>query len=557
MKTRTLRVISLCLSIVTVCSLWLSTYVFATNAATLAQVAQSQPQNTSGAKYQEWFYGKKNNVAWCAIFVAWCANQAGVPTNVIPQNANCGGMYNGVVQGGGSRVTTPQAGDLVFYYDKNANRYAHVGIMVNSTESVQGNVASVVYHLKKVTDYNLGYKSKAKKKNYDVVYLRPNYGSSGNPGTTITIKPVSVKVTTTTADSITETSAIVRGSFSVSGGKATECGMYIGTSTSNMKKLGSDSVNTSGTTFYYSTSKYGMLLARGTTYYYQAYAVVNGETIKANNIESFTTIGGCTEHVKGQYLWPEDSHPHYQYYTCANCGETFTDGTTATMDWCEECNGPHRHTKGAYLYPGDAHPHYQYYTCSTCGETFADGTAPLDSCEECNPSKVKLSVKGSSGIKQTTARVDASCSYTGTRPTTVGLYLGTSTSSMGTWDSDNINHNKNPFDIWYNLSSLSAGTTYYYQFYAVVNGKTITSDVNSFTTQPAENTRTGTVTGTSGQYLAINDKPAASPAHSTQIGRIPPGGTVTVYTDKTSGNWYWVEYGGVYGWVYGKYISLS
>lgn len=166
-------------------------------------------------------------------------------------------------------------------------------------------------------------------------------------------------------------------------------------------------------------------------------------------------------------------------------------------------------------------------------------------------------------LSQNSARVNASCSYSnGDRPNAVGLYLGTSSSAMSFYKSDEgINHNKNPFDIWYNLSGLSAGTTYYYQFYATVGNKTVWSSVNSFTTTAApvqvSNTRSAVVVNTNGQYLAINNAPAASPKYSQQIGRIPPGGTVTVYPDKTSGNWYYVEYNGVSGYAYNKYLALQ
>lgn len=36
-------------------------------------------------KYGKW-YGA-NNVDWCAIFISWCANQAGIPTSIIKKNA--------------------------------------------------------------------------------------------------------------------------------------------------------------------------------------------------------------------------------------------------------------------------------------------------------------------------------------------------------------------------------------------------------------------------------------------------------------------------------------
>lgn len=54
--------------------------------------------------------------------------------------------------------------------------------------------------------------------------------------------------------------------------------------------------------------------------------------------------------------------------------------------------------------------------------------------------------------------------------------------------SDKINHNKNPFDMWYDLNSevgqyLSAGRTYYYQCYAIRNGKEVRCSISSFTTE--------------------------------------------------------------------------
>lgn len=66
-------------------------------------------------------------------------------------------------------------------------------------------------------------------------------------------------------------------------------------------------------------------------------------------------------------------------------------------------------------------------------------------------------------------------------------------------------------------------------------------------------TRIGTVGGSNGA-LAIRNGAGTS---YTQIGRIPEGATCTVYTDKTSGNWYYVEYNGVKGYAYKTYIKLN
>lgn len=66
------------------------------------------------------------------------------------------------------------------------------------------------------------------------------------------------------------------------------------------------------------------------------------------------------------------------------------------------------------------------------------------------------------------------------------------------------------------------------------------------------NTRTGVIHGTDGN-LAINSIPKAG----NQVGLIPEGASCTVYPDKTSGNWYWVEYNGVSGYSYKAYIALQ
>lgn len=68
----------------------------------------------------------------------------------------------------------------------------------------------------------------------------------------------------------------------------------------------------------------------------------------------------------------------------------------------------------------------------------------------------------------------------------------------------------------------------------------------------SSNTRTGVIRGTDGS-LVINSRPSAG----YDIGYIPEGASCTVYPDKQSGNWYWVSYGGVSGYSYGKYIIIN
>lgn len=223
------------------------------------------------------------------------------------------------------------------------------------------------------------------------------------------------------------------------------------------------------------------------------------------------------------------------------------------------------HTKGTYLWPEQAHPHYKYWTCSVCGVTFTDGsTEKVSSCSTCYPPvsvTATVTTTNVDGISETAATVRGSATASGGKITEVGMYFGTSSSNLTKLGSDSGSWNSMTF--YYNTTkfgrTLSPGTTYYYKAYAIAGGKTFWGGVKSFTTTAStvNTTKTGWVTGTNGQALAINDKAAASPTYSNQIGRIPEGASCTVYTNKTSGNWYYVSYGGVSGYAYNKYITFS
>lgn len=83
--------------------------------------------------------------AWCADFVSDCAKLAGI-SNKIPFNSSCYYMYHAVLNAGGKVVSTPQKGDLVFYYCTSCSAvpWVHVGIMINSTQSIEGNYGGAV-----------------------------------------------------------------------------------------------------------------------------------------------------------------------------------------------------------------------------------------------------------------------------------------------------------------------------------------------------------------------------------------------------------------------------
>lgn len=80
--------------------------------------------NNNDTKYGDW-YGMSNQ-PWCAMFVSWCADQAGISTNIIKKNAKAHPTYFGLSAKSGSSYT-PRSGDLFFC--KRNGSYAHAGIV--------------------------------------------------------------------------------------------------------------------------------------------------------------------------------------------------------------------------------------------------------------------------------------------------------------------------------------------------------------------------------------------------------------------------------------------
>lgn len=123
-------------------------------------------------KYGQW-YGM-NYVPWCAIFVSWCADQAGISTSIIPRHSSCdsgvewfkakGEWHDSEYYGGNY---TPKPGDIVYFGTRSSKYFdsTHVGIIYKVTDTsvfdIEGNsgasVASVSY--KRNSAYVLGYAS--------------------------------------------------------------------------------------------------------------------------------------------------------------------------------------------------------------------------------------------------------------------------------------------------------------------------------------------------------------------------------------------------------------
>ncbi len=105
---------------------------------------KEQPANSNLTEYGRW-YGLNGN-PWCAMFVSWCADQAGC-LDKTGKFAYCPSWVNWAKDQGLwlDREEKPQPGDIVFY--ANAAEACHVGIVEtrNGSESItaiEGNTSA-------------------------------------------------------------------------------------------------------------------------------------------------------------------------------------------------------------------------------------------------------------------------------------------------------------------------------------------------------------------------------------------------------------------------------
>ena len=122
-------------------------------------------------KYGTW-YGLPNK-PWCAMFVSWCANKAGIDTSVIPKHASCdkGVTWFKNKSKFKTRVSgyTPKAGDIIYF--GSASDATHVGIVEKVSNkrvhTIEGNTSDCVarrdYSLTSTDIYGYGIPNYASK----------------------------------------------------------------------------------------------------------------------------------------------------------------------------------------------------------------------------------------------------------------------------------------------------------------------------------------------------------------------------------------------------------
>ena len=143
----------------------------------------AKESNGGDDKYIKWYGGFALNVAWCAIFVSWCAMKAGITTSIIPKFADCDAglkwfkardKYSLSKAYGGEYTHKP--GDIIFFskVEKQIDS-THVGIV-----SAVGN--SVVHTLEGNSADSVRTKSYMLNDKYIIGYGRPAYKTVAMPG---------------------------------------------------------------------------------------------------------------------------------------------------------------------------------------------------------------------------------------------------------------------------------------------------------------------------------------------------------------------------------------
>jgi hypothetical protein len=97
--------------------------------------------------FGQWYGAGWNGQPWCAMFVSYCADKAGVQTSIIPKHASCSvgvSWFKRVGRWHDRAGYTPEPGDII-YFTQNGKTAAHVGIVTkvdkNRVYTVEGNTS--------------------------------------------------------------------------------------------------------------------------------------------------------------------------------------------------------------------------------------------------------------------------------------------------------------------------------------------------------------------------------------------------------------------------------
>ena len=156
-------------------------------------IAETQVGYTynNGTAYGAWYGNTKGD--WCAMFISWCANKAGIPTTIIPKTAGAGTFRNQAGTYHFKDSYTPKRGDIVLFNPINGSYYwpskdssgkyapsSHVAIVRSYDSST-----------KKISVVHGNWENQVKKSTFSVsstaiqAFVTPNYSSSTQTKPTI------------------------------------------------------------------------------------------------------------------------------------------------------------------------------------------------------------------------------------------------------------------------------------------------------------------------------------------------------------------------------------
>ena len=81
-------------------------------------------------RYGEWYGSPYGD--WCAMFVSFCLNYAGIDKDIVPQNANCSTWMSDLDDRGlfnDAETYVPEEGDIVFFRQHSKTKADHIGIV--------------------------------------------------------------------------------------------------------------------------------------------------------------------------------------------------------------------------------------------------------------------------------------------------------------------------------------------------------------------------------------------------------------------------------------------
>ena len=139
-----------------------------------------QPNGSNSVKYNDWYYGQHvsgDAYPWCAAFVSWVLNQAGVGENILPKTASAPQFYENVGSHGGKYVSASEGapGDIITFSNSgDPGGIYHVGLVENVSNGRVNTIEGNTYQGS--GDWGV-YRVNYDTSDHRLLLGRPNYGT--------------------------------------------------------------------------------------------------------------------------------------------------------------------------------------------------------------------------------------------------------------------------------------------------------------------------------------------------------------------------------------------